>query len=83
MNNKHNERYLKAFGAHLRKVRKSKSMTMMQLAFEADVEYSQVAKIEKGSINTTISTVQALAEAMNLAPAELFQFSYSLKSSKK
>lgn len=56
---------------------------MMQLAFEADVEYSQVAKIEKGSINTTISTVQALAEAMNLAPAELFQFSYSLKSSKK
>lgn len=81
--NKRNEKYLKAFGENLRKVRKEKHMTMMQLAYEADVEYSQIAKIERGLINTTISTVQALAEALNVSSADLFQFNYSSKTNKK
>lgn len=57
-------------------------MTMMELAFEADVEYSQIAKIEKGLINTTVSTVQILAFALGLKLADLFQFSFSPKASK-
>lgn len=82
MNNKRNEAYLKAFGEQLRKVRKKHSMTMMELAFEADVEYSQIAKIERGVINTTVSTVQILAQALGVKPADLFQFSFPPKASK-
>ncbi len=51
-------------------------MTMMQLAFEADIEYSQIAKIEVGLINTTISTVQAIAEAMDIPTKEIFDFKF-------
>jgi len=82
VNNTRNEAYLKAFGEHLRKLRKKQGMTMMELAFEADIEYSQVAKIERGLVNTTISTVQLLAQALKVKAADLFQFNLPGKSNK-
>lgn len=48
---------------------------MMELAFEADIEYSQIAKIERGISNPTISTVYGLAKALNIQVIELFKFS--------
>jgi transcriptional regulator with XRE-family HTH domain len=78
-----NPAYLKAFGEHFRKMRKAKGMTMMDIANEAEIAYTQVAKIESGQINTTISTIQLLAETLKVQPAELFQFNYSSKSKKK
>jgi len=51
----------------------------MSLAYEADIEYSQIAKIEKGLINTTVSTVLILAQALGVKPAELFQFNFPNK----
>lgn len=79
VNLKRNEHYLKAFGENLRKLRKKQGLSMMQLAFEAEIEYSQIAKIERGLINTTISTAYTLATALNLKPEELFKFDYSPK----
>lgn len=82
VNKTRNEAYLQAFGQHLRKVRKRQGLTMMQLAFEADIEYSQIAKIERGISNATISTVQLLAAALGVPPAELFNFPFPPKLSK-
>lgn len=47
---------------------------MRGLAKEADIEYSQLSKIERGAINTTISTVYALAQALNIPAKEFFDF---------
>ena len=66
--------YCKSFGENLRKVRMKKGLTMMELAFEADIEYSQIAKIERGVSNTTISTVHVIAKALEIKPIELFRF---------
>ncbi len=79
MNKIRNEKFLKAFGENLRSMRKKHGMTMMELAFEAEVEYSQIAKIEKGLINTTVSTVYSLATALETSPSTLFQFKFSPK----
>ena len=76
MSKTRNIAYCKAFGENLRKVRKKKGLTMMELAFEADIEYSQIAKIERGVSNTTISTVQLLASALEIKPIELFRFNF-------
>ncbi len=51
---------------------------MMELAFEADIEYSQIAKIERGLSNPTISTVHVIAKALNIKPIELFRFEIPL-----
>ena len=66
--------YCKAFGDNLRKIRNKKGFTMMELAFEAEIEYSQIAKIERGVSNTTISTAFVLAKALDVKTIELFRF---------
>ena len=70
--------YCKAFGENLRNIRTKKGLTMMELAFEADIEYSQIAKIERGLSNPTISTVHVIAKALNIKPIELFRFDIPL-----
>lgn len=63
------------FGRNLRKVRKSKKFSQENLAYDANIPISQVGRIERGEINTTISTVFALSKALKLShPKELFDF---------
>lgn len=50
---------------------------MRGLAKEADIEYSQLSKIERGVINTTISTVYVLSQALGVETKELFDFEVS------
>jgi transcriptional regulator with XRE-family HTH domain len=51
-------------------------MTMEALANEAEMEIRQLGRIEGGEINTTVSTVLALAKALNMDISELFKFPY-------
>lgn len=77
VNYKHNEAYCKSFGLQLRKLRQAKGISMRGLAKEADIEYSQLSKIERGVINTTISTVYTLAQALDIPVKEFFDFKLS------
>jgi transcriptional regulator with XRE-family HTH domain len=63
-----------AFGEQLRKIRKAKGLSQEELAAKADIELSQVSRIERGIINTTISQVFVLAEALDISHIELFSF---------
>ena len=47
---------------------------MRYLADLADVNYTQISKIETGKINTTISTAYALAKALDITLEQLFKF---------
>jgi len=40
----------------------------------ADIEYSQLSRIEWGQINTTISTAYSIAEALEVPVSKLFEF---------
>jgi transcriptional regulator with XRE-family HTH domain len=74
VNNTRNEKYLRAFGQNLRRIRKEKGLTMEALSFEAEIEYRQLGRIERGEVNTTISTVYVLAKALKIEESELFKF---------
>jgi transcriptional regulator with XRE-family HTH domain len=76
VNYKRDDAYLKAFGENLRRVRKEKGMTLEALAYAADMEIRQLGRIEGGEVNTTISTVLALAKALEIEISLLFQFRY-------
>ncbi len=54
---------------------------MRELALQADMEYSQLSKIERGVINTTVSSLQTLAEAMNVPIKDFFDFKFPTKRS--
>lgn len=72
---------LQAFSQQLKTIRKREGFTQSQLAFEAGISLSQVARIETARINPTLSTVFAIARAMNISLPSLFDF--SLTSAKK
>ncbi|WP_291910719.1 helix-turn-helix transcriptional regulator [Chitinophaga sp. CB10] len=68
------EDFLKKFGKHLQKIRKSKGISQEELANRCDFPMSQISRIERGIINTSISHVSAIAKALGVTPDELFKF---------
>ena len=74
MRAKQDKNYIILFGKNLRKVRKSKGLSMEMLSYDAGMEYSQISRIELGKINTTISTLKQLADALEVEPKELLDF---------
>ena len=69
-----NKKLILSFGKHIRKLREERDYSMRYLADLADVNYTQISKIETGKINTTISTAYALAKALDITLEQLFKF---------
>lgn len=74
MNNIKDIVYIKKFGKNLNKIRLSNKISQEVLAYTADIPISQVGRIERGEINTTISTAKAIANALKIPVKELFDF---------
>ncbi len=73
------ENAIKNFGNRLRELRKHRGFTIEELAGRADLEYSQVSRIERGKINTGLSQIILLAEALGIHPKELMDFDMNEK----
>ena len=71
MNNLRDKAVLIKFGERLKELRTNKKLTLEQLAFAADIELSQVHRIEKGKINPTYTTLLALAFGLEITVSEL------------
>tara|TARA_R110002051_G_scaffold88179_4_gene155429 strand:- start:23722 stop:23952 length:231 start_codon:yes stop_codon:yes gene_type:complete len=67
--------YLVSFGENLKRVRKAKGFTQADLANDLDVDISQISRIERGVINTTIWNTYRIATALQVSPDSLFIFS--------
>lgn len=66
--------FLKSLGKHIRKVRKQKGFTQEKLAFEIGIEISQISRLERGILNTSVSTIHAIAKELKVPIKELFDF---------
>lgn len=62
------------FGARLRQVRLEKGLTQEELAAQSGIEFSQIGRIERGVINTSLSTVFVLAKTLEVDVRHLFAF---------
>ncbi len=74
MNQARNVSYLKALGKQLKKLRKEQGFTQQQLAFESGLELSQISRIERGIINTSVSQIFIICKTLEIHPKELFDF---------
>lgn len=68
------EKFLKKFGANLKKVRQSKKISQESLANELGFSQPHITKIESGVVNTSISHINAIAKALNVSVQSLFDF---------
>ena len=67
---------IELFAARLREIRKVKGISQGELAFQAKVELSQISRIERGIINTSLSQIFQIARALDIHPKELFDFEF-------
>ena len=73
MNYFKDQEFITQFGLRLRAIRLSKGISQEELAGRTGFELSQIGRIERGTVNTSISHVSAIAKAMKIEPEELFQ----------
>lgn len=65
---------LEAFGIFLKALRESKEMSQEDLAYKADLSISQISRIERGKINTSLSQLISISIALKITLPELMKF---------
>lgn len=68
------EEWLKEFGKNLQAIREKKGLSLRRLADEADINFTQVHRIEKGETSPSISLVKVIADALGVKMGKLFEF---------
>lgn len=71
-----NESYLKAFGENVRKLRETQNLSQEELYDLAGLSKNQIGNIERGEVNTTISSAYAIATALHVNVSKLFEFDF-------
>ena len=77
-----NDFLLKGLGKRLQTLRLSKKLSQEELANMAEIPISQVGRIERGEINTTIVTLKALADALEIDLVKLIDIKEENKKQK-
>jgi transcriptional regulator with XRE-family HTH domain len=67
-----NEDGIIAFGKKMRELRLEKGFSQEQLAWKSGLEFSQISRIERGKINTSLSHILLIAEHLGVNPADFF-----------
>ena len=64
---------LKKIGERLQSLRLQKNLTQKELAFILDVEISQITRIERGIINTSILNLMRIADALEVSISDFLK----------
>lgn len=65
---------LKDFGTHLKRLRESKGLTLVDLEVKSGINNGDISKIEGGKINLAFTTLAKLAAGLNLSMSDLVKF---------
>ncbi|MFH6966363.1 helix-turn-helix domain-containing protein [Flavobacterium sp. FlaQc-28] len=74
MRNEEDVKYLKKFGENVKTIRISKGFTQQYLADSLNVEISQISRLERGILNTSIINIKNIAVALQVDAGDLFKF---------
>lgn len=61
-------------GKQIQKLRESKGISQQDLAAKCNFEKSNMSRLESGRVNPTLSTLEKIANALEITLAELFTF---------
>lgn len=73
MNSTRDEEVQKQFGKKLKALREAKGLSLRKLADIADVDFSQIHRLEKGTSNPSLTMIITLAEALEINPCEFLK----------
>lgn len=62
----------KTIGCNLRRLRVARSISQERLALEANIDRSYVGRVERGTENVTVATLEAVSRVLDVHVSELF-----------
>lgn len=71
---KQNKRYLRAFGKHLRVIRRQAKFSQEALGLDAELTKNHIGMIERGEVNITLNTIKRIADILGVKPHVLLDF---------
>ena len=74
MINNRDKKILSKFGKHLRALRVEKGISQEQLNFDADLSKNMVGLIERGEVNTTLTTIESLSKGLGIPKKKLMDY---------
>ena len=66
--------YVSAFGAHIRLLRRERSLSQEELAHRAGIHVTYLSGIERGIRNPALKNIRAIAGALGVGVGALFDF---------
>lgn len=69
------ESFIINLGIHIRQLREMKNLSQQDLANDCSIPKAQIGRIERAKVNTTVRTLVKIANALEIEPKELFNFS--------
>jgi transcriptional regulator with XRE-family HTH domain len=67
-------------GSRIRTLRIAAGKSMVNLAYESEMEYMQLSRIELGQINTSVYQLLKISKALNVELKDLFLFNENTES---
>ena len=74
-----NQKYLEAFGKHLKDLIDAKKKTPETVAALGDIETKQVYRAIKAETSISLSTIVSIAKGLGIPPKKLFDFEFSFE----
>jgi transcriptional regulator with XRE-family HTH domain len=68
-----NETAIAILARNIKKYRKAKDLTIQELAFLLEVDYSQIGRMERAKINFSVSLIFDVADALQIKPGQLLE----------
>ena len=72
--NNRDKKVIASFGKHLRKLRLEKKLSQEELNFRTELSKNMVGMIERGEVNPTLTTIDALAKGLDIPKKKLIDF---------
>lgn len=69
-----NDKLIAQFGQRIRQLRLEKQFSQADLAHATNFSFTYISKIENGNVNTSISHLSALANALDIPLDQLLKF---------
>lgn len=63
--------YLKRLGQKVKALREAKGLSQEQLAEQMDTQHTQIGRIERGEVNSSINKLRKLATGLGISISEL------------
>ena len=73
---KDNEKFLKALGKNINRIRKEQDISFQEMSYRCDIEKANLVKLTRNGENVTANTLYKISKGLDVPLKIIFDFKY-------